>query len=305
LEKTDQRIIGRAKTVVGIAQGDDYGLVTAAAIANAGGLAGIVKNGDTVLIKPNLCMCHEAGGPIITDYRVVAEVVRQVKQHGAKRVIIADGNFTGEPMFTAEEFQHNKYDTIQGVEFYSFNDAAKENCYFIKASISVTGKELYIPKIYLDADVIITVPKMKTNSVGKVTLGLKNAVGVPPLPFYHGEAARGKLQLHDVFGIDNVILEVNLIRKPDFTVVDGMIAGEGNGPAANTPVNARTIIAGRDIVAVDTVSTVFMGFTPSRISYLVLAAQHGLGEMDLGKIKVVGGELAKLKLDFSSTFPEK
>ena len=66
--------------VVGLGLGKDYAATTAKAIANAGGLARVVKAGNTVLIKPNLCWSNITSRPVNTDYRVVAEIVRQVVQ---------------------------------------------------------------------------------------------------------------------------------------------------------------------------------------------------------------------------------
>lgn len=288
--------------VVGLAQGKDYAAVTAKAIANSGGLEGIVKKGNTVLIKPNLCWDDYVDSPITTDYRVVSEIANEARKLGAGRIIIAEGPFGPEP-FDEPYFSQNRYNTIKGVEFLDFNYVKKEDCYYTKAKNSLTNKEIYIPKIYVDADVVITVPKLKTHDWSVVTLGLKNCFGVPPMPLYR--EGMGKGRLHTEYGYNNLIVEINMIRKPDFVVIDGIVAGEGNGPTSNKPVQANTIIAGRDILAVDTVGARFMGFTdPGRIEHLALAAKYGLGQGDLPKIQVVGGDLAKIALDFQSIFPK-
>lgn len=295
---------GPVGPVVGLAKGQDYQAVTSQAIANAGGLAKIVSSGDTVLIKPNLCWNKYVDSPITTDYRVVAEIVSEVKALGAGRIIIAEGPF-GPECFTPTNLARSKYDTIQGVEFISLNAFAKDDCYYLKGSPSVTGEALYIPKIYVDADVVITVPKMKTHNNGMVTLALKNAFGVPPRSIYGSSKTTGsKMRLHNDFDFNEAIVEINLIRKPDFVVVDGIVAGEGEGPLKNTVVDMQLVLAGSDIVAVDTVGATLMGFDPAKIPHLALAFQAGLGEGDLGKITVVGGILEDLTIDFKSIFPK-
>jgi uncharacterized protein (DUF362 family) len=275
------------------------------AIAYAGGLDGVIRAGDTVLIKPNLCWNNYLDSPITTDYRVVAEIAAEVKELGAARIIVAEGPF-GPECFTNANLAASKFDTIEGVEFFSFNSCQKSDCYYLKGEPSVTDKALYIPKIYVDADVVITVPKMKTHNSGMVTLGLKNAFGVPPRGIYgtSGAAKGAKVLLHQDYDFSEAIVEINLIRKPDFVVIDGIVAGEGNGPLQNTPVDARIILAGRDIVAVDTVGAVFMGFNPEKIPHLALARKAGLGEGDLANIKVVGGNVKDMTINFKSIFPK-
>lgn len=291
--------------VVGLGLGKDHAATTAQAIANAGGLARVVKTGNTVLIKPNLCWSNITSRPVNTDYRVVAEIVRQVRALGAGRIIIAEGPF-GPECFTEAMLAYNHYDRIEDVELVSLNTLTKEDCYERTGRNSVTGKALFIPKIYVDADVVITVAKMKTHNAGMVTLGLKNAFGVPPRSIYgtSGSTSGSKLLLHNDYDFNAAIVEINLIRTPDFVVIDGIVAGEGSGPLKNTPVDARIIIAGRDIVAVDTVAATFMGFNPDKIPHLSLAHSAGLGEGDLEEIKVVGGNLADLAIDFDSIFPK-
>lgn len=291
--------------MVGLGLGKDHAETTAQAIANTGGLERVVKAGSTVLIKPNLCWSNITSRPVNTDYRVVAEIVRQVQALGAGRIIIAEGPF-GPECFTESMLANNHYDKIPDVELVSLNTLTEEDCYERTGRNSVTGKALFIPKIYVDADVVITVAKMKTHNAGMVTLGLKNAFGVPPRSIYgtSGSTSGSKLLLHNNYDFNAAIVEINLIRTPDFVVIDGIVAGEGSGPLKNTPVDARIIIAGRDIVAVDTVAATFMGFNPDKIPHLSLAHSAGLGEGDLEQIKVVGGNLADLAIDFDSIFPK-
>lgn len=290
------------KSIVGIAQGTDYTVVTAQAIANAGGLRGIIHPGGTVLIKPNLCTDDFVDSPLTTDYRVVAEIVRQVKELGAERIIIAEGSF-GPKVFSPENLARSGYGNISGVEYVDFNDFKAEDCYHVTGKNSVTNKPIYIPKIYIDADVVINVPVLKTHEGTVITVGLKNGFGVPPLPLY--ARPRAKLALHREYDLTAAIVEINLIRRPDFTVVDGIVAGERRTSTDADPVQANTIIAGRDIVAVDAVSAAFMGFDPKVVPHVKLAAEAGLGSMNLEDITVVGGVLREIAMDFNSPFPKK
>lgn len=285
---------------VGVGRGGDYEKATRQAIENAGGLAGIVKQGSVVLIKPNLCISAKPDDPKTTDYRVVKTIVDIVKELGAARVIIAEGCFQGNA-FSQVASSLSKYDTIEGVEFLDFNSSEQKDCYELTTSKSLIGRPLFIPKAYVDADVVIDVAKMKTHFIPDaiVSLSLKNVFGVPSEKIYGGYG--DKSGLHS-FPLARVIVELNKLRMPDFSVIDGIVGGEGYGPVNNMPVKSGVIFASRDPVALDSVGCTFMGFAWEKIPHIKLAADEGLGIADLAKIKVVGANLNDIRMDFYSSF---
>lgn len=279
--------------IVGIGLGSDYPDVTRKAIENAGGLEGIIKENSTVVIKPNLVKpaCLEDG--IATDYRVVQEVVNIAKRCGAGKIIIAEATPYG------NVFDIAMYNEISGAELFDMNDLGKESCYGLIPENSLTREVLFIPKVYMDADIVISVAKLKTHFEydAGVTLSLKNSMGVPPTKFY-GIDYKEKLHL---LGLKEAIVDLNKLRKPDFVVIDGIVGGEGYGPLMVRPVNSNIVLAGIDPVAVDTVALNFMGFTLEEVPHVRLAAQEGLGISDLTKIKIVGADLDSIKMKFERT----
>jgi uncharacterized protein (DUF362 family) len=282
--------------LVAIARGTDYAGVTAEVIEKAGGLEGIIKEGDTVLIKPNICTLAEAGSGRITDYRAVQKVADMAYEMGAKRVIVAEGTISGNS-FSKPFLQMNKYDTLTGVELYNLNDCTEDDCYELIPQDSVTKRALFIPKIYMDADVVINVAKLKTHFqyYAVVSLCLKNAIGVPSEKIYGGTGAKNGL--HNI-GLEECIIDINKIRKPDFCIIEGIVGGEGYGPLRNTPVDSQIMFAGKDPVAVDTVALNFMGFTVDKVSHVMLAGEKNLGISDLSQITVEGAVLDEIKMTF-------
>jgi uncharacterized protein (DUF362 family) len=290
------------KAIVGIGRGADHSAVTAQAIANAGSLENIVTKGDTVIVKPNLSSSRGTlTYPGNTDYRVVAEIVRQVRALEAGRIIVAEGAGTGKPL-SEPLISSIRYNTIEGVEFLDLNTIPIEECYFVSSPNKVTSEPIYMPKIYVDADVVISVPKLKTNYAVGPSLGLKNGFGAPPKPLVNDGSA-WKLGLHRR-GIPESIVEINLLRKPDFVVIDGIVAGEGDGPTNNDSIDARIVFAGADVMAVDTIASYFMGFTPQKIPHLKLAAENGIGEYSMERIEVTGANIREIRMDFDSPFPK-
>jgi uncharacterized protein (DUF362 family) len=287
--------IYESNPLIGIGRGDDFQKTTKEAVENAGGIKDIIKKGDVVLIKPNICNYDDAGAPTITDYRVVQTIADLAKESGASRIIVAEGSIFGN-VFEKTEAEQNKYSTIKGVELYNFNDCDEKDCYSIKADKSLTGKAIFIPKIYMDADVVISVPKLKTHFISDavVSLSLKNSYGVPPLKLY---GMADKSGLHQLGLIESVI-DLNRIRKPDFIVIDGIVGGEGDGPLNNEPVQSKIIFAGKDPVAIDTAAAYFMGYDIKSLPILERAAAEGLGIGDLSKIKIKGADLNSIKMKF-------
>ena len=278
--------------VVGIGRGEDYAEVTAKAIENAGGIEGLVKEGDVVLIKPNICTEYMLpGSPFITDYRTVQKVIDMVREFGASRVIVAEGSFYGNVF----NYEGNKYRSLKGAELFNFNDCEEKDCYELKPGKSAAGKALFIPKIYMDADVVINIAKLKTHNVTTVSLSLKNCIGIPSAKVYGNSSF--KAGLHGL-GIENAIVDLNRMRRPELSIIEGIVGGEGYGPTDNTPVKSNIIFAGKDRVALDTVACAFMGVDAKSVLHLKQAEKSGLGIGDLKKIKVVGEDLDSIKMKF-------
>jgi len=130
-------------------------------------------------------------------------------------------------------------------------------------------KEITIPEIF-ENSYFITLAKLKTNMLTKITCCLKNQFGCLPIiekSIYHTN-------------IDDVIADVNLAITPNFCIVDGVIAmGGAKGPAYGIPIPAGIIICGKDPVAVDTVCSKIIGFNPFFIGHIRKAASLGVGTM--------------------------
>jgi uncharacterized protein (DUF362 family) len=142
--------------------------------------------------------------------------------------------------------------------------------------------ELWIPDLLTQADVVVSLPKMKTHHWAGVTLSLKNCFGCLPGRVYGWP----KNALHWV-GIDNAILDIAGAVRPSYAIVDGIVAMEGNGPIDGTAKPAGVLVFGNDLVATDTVTASMMGMDPQQIPYLREAARF-LGQGDLERIQQVG-----------------
>jgi len=258
------------------------------AIDLAGGLADIVKPGNTVLIKPNLIWAATPETGTTTDPRICKTIANMVREIGAKPVIADSSLVTTD---TEKVIQKAGYGKLRD-EGYEVIDLKKKGLEMVKIPVPKGKdlKEVVLPKLVLDADVIISVPKMKTHDAAKVTLSVKNMKGVLPDVY--------KRRLHHVFNIFQGVADLCTVVKPDMAVVDGIIGMEGVGPADGEPVEMGLIIAGKDPVAVDTITALVMGFEPETEGCIAASAKAGIGTDDLNEIDVVGEPVAKVQRRF-------
>jgi uncharacterized protein (DUF362 family) len=146
-------------------------------------------------------------------------------------------------------------------------------------------RKLDVPRIF-DDSYFITLPKMKTSSVTKISCALKNQFGCIP--------ARRKIVFHPK--VDEVIVDANMAMRPDFCVVDGIIGmGGSQGPAFGVPIPAHVIVAGDDPVAVDAACATIMGFNPFFIAHIRKAARVNVGST---YYRILGDQIREAKTDF-------
>jgi len=253
------------------------------AIGLAGGLADIISSGGTVLIKPNVVNAYHPDTGATTDPRVCKSIAIMVKEIGAKPIIVESSSIGAD---TEEAFQVAGYLKLRD-EGFEVIDLKKEENVTVPVPRGSVLKEISLPRIVVDADAIISVPRMKTHEQAKVTLSLKNMKGILPDIF--------KRKFHLTFGIFQGVADLCTVIRPALSVVDGIIAMEGLGPTEGTPVEMGLIIAGKDPVAVDTTTGLVMGFEPGEDETANAAAESQIGTADMDMIEVVGESISDVK----------
>jgi len=260
------------------------------AIEFAGGLPSKIKPGANVLIKPNLVWPSTPESGTTTGPRICKAIADMVKEKGAKP-FIGDSSLIAAD--TEKAIQIAGYGKLRE-EGYEVVDLKNKGIEMVKVTVpkGKAMKEVSLPKMVLDADAVISVPKMKTHDCAKVTLALKNMKGVLPDAY--------KRKIHHVFGIFQGVADLCTLIKPDFAVVDGIIGMEGLGPGDGDPVEMDLIIAGKDPVAVDTITALVMGFQPEEEGCIAASAKAGIGTNKLEEIDVVGEPVAKVQRRFKT-----
>lgn len=238
-----------------------------------GGINRFVKSGDVVVIKPNICASRRPEYAATTNPEVVETLVRLCLGAGAKSVRVFDGPFTG--INTAyEESGIAAAATRAGGRIDKMSSLK-----YKKVEVS-KGKALKSVQIYddiLSADVVINVPIAKDHELARLTLGMKNMMGVI--------TDRGSL--HGALG--QKLADLATVARAHLTVVDAVRILTAHGPTGGNLRDVRqtnTVIASVDIVAADSFATGLFGMTGKDIDYIRRGAEMGLGEIDLNKLNI-------------------
>jgi len=275
------RRVGKSPEV-GIGRSPDASKAVDEAVNRIGGMCRFVKKGDLVGIKANITGGSSQNLASFTSPVVVKKVVKMVRDCGGKPIVIDSSMIWTDMEPIARKEGWHDWAVENSVEVadlhhlpvipFNFGDAT---------TIRVDKASRLMP----DLDVLISVPKLKTHMLTTTSVGLKNNYGLLP------RADKGIYHAKD---IDIVVAEVNKAFPTTLTIVDGMIAGEGEaGPLTPVPIDDyNTIIASNDIACVDAVSSRFMGFDrPSSIRHLKMAGLLGVGDIDCAEKPSVKAEI--------------
>jgi uncharacterized protein (DUF362 family) len=249
--------------------------------------------GKRVVLKPNLVEYHR-DKVINTNPKVVAAAIELCKREGAAEVIVAEGpghwrnvEYLVEASGLGDVLRH------YGVPFIDLNH--DEPVKYPNLGRLTGLEDLFLSRTVATAEVLISLPKLKTHHWAGATLSLKNQFGTLPGICYGWP----KNELH-WRGIDNSIVDIALTRPPDLALVDGIIGMEGDGPLNGTAKPFGALILGADPVAVDATCCRLMQLDPERIKYLGLAYQKKLGLLRSAEIVQIGEAIADLAQPFDT-----
>lgn len=237
--------------------------------------------GKRIVLKPNLLEYH-CDRVIHTDPRMVAAVIELCRREGAAEVVVAEGSGTWrnmEPLVNASGLG----DVLCRYRV-PFIDLNHDNPEAMPNRGRLTGLEfLYLPRTVTTADVLISLPKLKTHHWAGATLSLKNLFGIMPGLCYGWP----KIELH-WRNINSSIIDIALTRTPDLAIVDGIIGMEGDGPLNGTAKPLGVVVMGSDPLAVDATCCRLMRLDPMKIDHLALGYRKQLGLLREVEIRQIG-----------------
>jgi uncharacterized protein (DUF362 family) len=246
---------------------------------------GFDPRGKRVLLKPNIVE-YEPGTAINTHPLLVAGAAVAMRIAGASEVIVAEGpghRRDSEYLITASGlYEHLRDHRVR------FVDLNQDDVAVVPLGSRYTGmKVLAFPLEVLRADIIVSMPKLKTHHWAGLTASMKNLFGTVPGAVYGWP--KNILHAH---GIDQSIVDLTATLRPHLTIVDAVTAMEGDGPIMGRPRHMGFVAIGRDLVAVDATCARIIGLDPARIPYLRIAGGF-LGNLEDAQIQQRGENPAR------------
>jgi uncharacterized protein (DUF362 family) len=244
-----------------------------------------------VVLKPNLVE-FDPNGVINTHPAVIEAAVDAFKTLGAREVIVAEGpghRRDNEYLLSASGL----YDVIKEHRL-RYVDLNNDDVRLTALKSGFTNlQQLYLPETLYQADLLVSMPKLKTHHWAGVTLSLKNMFGVIPGSVYGWP----QNALHWA-GINGSIVDINSsLPLPRFAIVDGIVGMDGNGPLQGQAKHSGVLVFGSDFVAVDATAARLMLIEPSKVKYLAMAGEF-LGNIDYQQIEQIGEPVERLQQDF-------
>lgn len=263
---------------------DNVKIAVDRSIRLAGGLK--ISKGDNVLLKINLLKANDPEVAITTHPSVVRAVSEHIMDQGATPIVGDTQNIQMDKgLHSLEVCGIRGVCDDLGIKALDF----KKNGYVeIDIPKAMQMKNLWIAKDLLDADVVISLPKMKTHILTGYTGAVKNFFGC--IPF--GERMKAHILGKDDFS--EVLSDIYSVSNPSFCIMDGIDGMEGNGPSHGEKKHFGIIAAGSDCVSVDAICSSLMGF--ETIGTITAAQKRSLGVGDLSKIDLVGDKISPFNI---------
>jgi uncharacterized protein (DUF362 family)/Pyruvate/2-oxoacid:ferredoxin oxidoreductase delta subunit len=272
------------------------------AVKEAGGWPEKVLNAKEVLLKPNLLSARAPEQAVTTHPEFVRAVICELRRIGIIKIALGDspaGSNSWERLW--EKTGMKEVCDLEGVELLPFDNIKRVEC--------DNGVSFPVLKELDRFDAVISLPKLKTHILTKVTAAVKNSYGLIPgkaKSMFHGDYQSPAKMGHFIADTFNHV-------KPDFILMDAVVCMQGEGPANGSPFKLGVIFAGEDSAAVDSCACETYNYKATDIPTLVRVAENGFGIIDEDKIERAGDawDVVKSKnpkrshSDFLHKIPEK
>jgi uncharacterized protein (DUF362 family) len=229
--------------------------------------------GASVVLKPNLSWPGKDKAAYANTSPEVLDAVIKVLLERTNRITVGESDGTRFPVEKC--FEASGYGRVireNGVRWVNFSKARS------RAVEHPLLRGFELPEELLECDVFMTLPKLKTHGLTYFTGALKNQWGCIP--------RHDRIILHK--HLDELIVELNSLLRPAFSIMDGILAMGGRGPVNGTRTELGIVLGSRDPVALDAAAIRLVGLDPRRARHLVLAAEKGLGRFSENEIDLRG-----------------
>ena len=240
-----------------------------------GGVEKFISKGDKVLLKPNFIAPKPRSQAVQTDPAVILAVAKIIKDYGGKP-FIGDSPAWGNTSACIKSLELEDPLKKLDIPVKQLNKSKR---------VKINGFKVGISTVALEADKIINLPKFKTHQQIVATFAVKNMFGCV--------SGKEKAILHFAKGkysedFCKMLIGIYQYLNPILTIIDGVVAMEGNGPISGTPKPLGFLIGGIDPIACETVCCKLINFSPDNLPMIQTARKIGFGCSDFSQIKIIG-----------------
>ena len=253
------------------------------AIDLAGGLSGIIRKEEKILVKPNLLLGAASSKAVTTHPAVFGAVLNALKNSGYEN--LSYGDSSGSPLSNSREAA-KVAGLEEAAEKYGVSFADFETGISVSYPAGVAAKKFTLAKAVCECDAVISVCKMKTHSLTTITGAVKNQYGC--IPGAAKSLGHALYPTADIFS--KMIVDLNNYIKPRLYIMDAVMAMEGNGPSSGNPVMMNMILASTDPVALDTVFALLVDLDPQVVPTIRWGSEQGLGKSRFDEISIMTEE---------------
>lgn len=261
------------KTDLVVVQGESPSKITRTALEAFGGMKRFISRGDIVVVKPNMAWDRTPEQAANTNPEVVATIVQMCFEAGAKKVKVFDRTVNDPRRCYVQSGIADAAKAVGAevshIDYRKFKE------------VDIKGNTLKVWPLYtevLEADKVINVPIAKHHGLAKLTMAMKNWMGIMG-------GSRGAIHQK----LDESLVDLATFMKPTLTILDAVRILTANGPQGGSLSDVKkldTVIVGTDQVAVDSYGATLFGMKGSDLGYVRIAHKLGKGNMDLTKLNI-------------------
>ena len=250
-----------------------------------GGVEALIPKEAKILLKPNLLKKAEVEKAVITHPVVVGAFARILRENGYEHIVLADSCGHGTTQAVIRGTGMDTYLEKYHIPAIDYSEGVKT-----AYPQGIQAKEFILPKELLDQDCVISLSKMKTHALERITGAVKNSYG-----FVYGfHKAKGHTQYPSADSFARMLIDLNKCVAPKLYVMDGIVAMEGNGPGSGDPVPMNVMLMSTDPVALDSVFSCLIYLKPEMVPTNYHGEKMGLGTWKEEKITLMApdGEIS-------------
>jgi len=246
-----------------------------------GGASNFVKSGETILLKVNL-LVGEVPEKCVTTHPAVFKAVADIFIAKGAKLVYGDSPGFGATGAAAKKAGIADVAEAMNIELADFKGGRE-----VFFGDGAQNKKFFIANGVLDADGLISLPKMKTHALERFTGAVKNQFGCV-VGMRKGEF---HVKLPDATDFARMLVDLNSYVKPRLYIMDGVMAMEGNGPRGGTPRAMNVLLFSTDPIALDATASRMINLNPLYVPTTLVGGETGAGYFKEEDIEIEGDEL--------------